>query len=412
MKTFTHLILCITLLSSGFFLATTAVANNSAAALSMLTFKRLAAVETLLHKNEFSKAQVKLDKLLKRFTKLSRVDQAYTHHMQASIYLHQQQYSAARKYFLLSYNNHDDQKPGLNDKTRLQVVEMLANLAMHEADYLQAIKFSKEYLQQAQVLSKQPPSKTGYLILASAYYQLDDYASAITPLKQVIKQFAPDRSAYSTLFAVYYQLKQLPEATSIVEKMIRLWPDKAEYWLQLASIYLEQDMVAKSLEIMQLAFTQGFLIRPNELYQYIYALYDKNLPHKAASLLATALEKSIINENNKNFRLLATLYVQAKEDKKALASYKKAAQLSTDGKEDLIIAQIYYGHDGYQQSIKHARSALKKGVKLPGNVHMLMAAAYHELADIPATRAHLSKAVKYKETKQTASQWLLSIGDT
>ncbi len=396
-----------TLLFSGF-----SHASNSAAALSMMTFKRLAQVEALLHKEEFSKAQSQLDRLLRGHSKLSLSDQAYTHHMQALIYLYQQQYSSARKYFLLSYQRQHDGQYGLNDKTRLQVVKMLANLALHEEDYTQAIKFSQQYLQMAIDLPDTEPSKSGYLILASAYYQLGDYVKAIKPLKQVIKLFEPDRSAYSTLFAVYYQLKKLPDATLIIEKMIRLWPGKTEYWLQLASIYLEQNLYAKSLEIMQLAFTQGFLIRQNEFMQYVYALYDQSLPNKAAAILSAAMEKSIVKANHKNNALLASLLLEAKEDKKALASYKKAAELATDGKEDLFIAQIYYDMERYQQSIKYASVALEKGINKPGNVHMLIAASYHELADTAGARKHLKKAVDYKETKKTARQWLLSTGDS
>lgn len=394
--------LCLVLFTSGF-----ALANASSTALSVMTFKRLSAIEALLSEENFVKAQTQIDKLKTRITKLSAADQAYTRHMQALIYLYQEQYPQARKYFLSSY-----QQPGLNDNTKLQVLEMLASLAMHDEDYQQAIKFAKEYLLMAKASDNIKASKRAYLILASAYYQVEEYALAISPLKQVIKLFEPDKAAYSTLFAVYYQLKQLPQATEVVEKMIRLWPDKAEYWLQLASIYLEQDMYARSLEIMQLSFSQGFLIKQNELLQYIYALYEKNLPHKAATLLSTALEKSIIKRSNKNYNLLASLYINAKEGDKALVNYKKSSELSVTGEEDLYIAQIYFDQEKYKNSIEHAKKALQKGIKKPGNVHMLIAAGYHEMADLVATRAHLQKAVNYKETKLSANQWLLTLGDS
>jgi len=395
-----YLVVLLTLFASG-----SCLAKHSSSTLSMMTFKKLSQVEGLLYKEEFSKAQAQLDELLRVSSKLSLADKAYTYHMQALIYLNQQHYASARKYFLQSYQTQDDGQPGLNNKTRLEVVQMLAYLALQDEDYLQSIKFSHEYLQMTQ-----QPSKSGYLILASAYYQIADYKKAIKPLKQLIKSFEPDRSVYSTLFAVYYQLEQLPEATLIVEEMIRHWPEKAEYWLQLASIYLEQDKVMKSLEVMQLSLIQGFIIRQNDFMQYVYALYDKNLPNKAATILVAAMDQSIVKANHKNYALLAALYVEAKEENNALLSYKKAARLAANGKEDLFIAQIYYDQESYQQSIKYATAALTKGIKKPGNVHMLMAACYHELADIAAAREQLNKAANYKETKTTARQWLLSIG--
>jgi tetratricopeptide (TPR) repeat protein len=399
-KPASYLIILLAFFASGY-----GMASNSSSALSMATFKKLSEVEGLLHKEAFSEAQAQLDKIFRDLSKLSVADKAYTYHMQAQVYFYQQRYSSARQYFLKSYQEKDNGQPGLNDKTRLQVVEMLANLALQDEDYPQAIKFAQEYLQMAE-----KPSKTGYLILASAYYQTADYKKTIKPLKQVIELFKPDRSVYSTLFAVYYQLNRLPEATAVVEKMIRYWPEKAEYWLQLASLYLEQDKFMESLEVMQLSSIKGFIDQQDEFMQYVYALYEKKLPIKAATMLSAAMDQSIVEENYENYALLAALYVEAKEENKALFNYKKAAELAPDGKDDLLIAQIYYEQENYQQSIKYAKEAIARGVKKRGNAHMLIAACYHALADVDAAREQLNKAVNYKESKIAARQWLESLG--
>ena len=108
-----------------------------------------------MYKEEFSKAQTQLDELLRVSSKLSLADKAYTYHMQALIYLNQTHYASARKYFLQSYQTQDDGQPGLNNKTRLEVVLMLANLALQDEDYQQAIKFSQEYLQMTQQRSEE-----------------------------------------------------------------------------------------------------------------------------------------------------------------------------------------------------------------------------------------------------------------
>ena len=381
------------------------IASNSSSALSMVTFKKLSQVESFLYKDEFSKAQAELDKIFRDFSKLSVADKAYTYHMQALVSLYQQRYASARTNFMKSYLEKDEGQPGLNDKTRLQVVEMLANLALQDEDYPKAIKFAQEYLQMAE-----KPSKTGYLILASAYYQTAEYNKAIKPLKRVVELFKPDRSVYSTLFAVYYHLERLTEATAVVEEMIRYWPEKGEYWLQLASLYLEQDRYMESLEVMQLSSIQGFISHQDEFMQYVYALYEKNLPNKAAIMLSTAMDQSIVEVNHENYALLAALYVEAKEEKKALVNYKKSAELALDGNEDLLVAQIYFDQEKYQKSIKYARDALAKGIKKRGNAHMLIAACYQELDDIAAAREQLNKAVNYEETKAAAGQWLQSIG--
>lgn len=374
-------------------------AEDSVPALSMGTFRQLTVVERLLSEQQFTEAQDQLNKMMADVSDLSNTDQAYTYHMQALLYLHQEQYSQAKQYFLNSY-----QQQALTAKTRIQVLEMLANLAMHEENYRQAIRFSKEYLS-----ASDNPTKSGYLILASAYYQIQEYANAIDPLKQVIARFKPDRSAYSTLFAVYYELKKLAEATSLVEKMIRIWPEKSEYWLQLASIYLEQDKLEKSLEIMQLAYTQNFLIRENDLLHFVYILYEKNLPNKAVQVLDEALQKLKVKPGYKSYQLLAQLYMEAREEYKSLKAYLKTSELSETGREYLYVAQIYYDQEDYPKTIQHAKKALEKGIKLPGNAYMLIAAAYQEMSRPKEAKANLTKAVEYKETMVSASQWLKNL---
>ncbi|HBR96377.1 MAG TPA: hypothetical protein DD979_03240 [Gammaproteobacteria bacterium] len=370
-------------------------AESSEKTLSMVMFTKLSVVENLMSQQEFEKAQKKLTRMLSDLPDRP-TDKAYVYHSQATLFLYQEKYKDAQKYFTLSY-----ELDALNDKTSASVAQTLASLAMHFGDFRKAITYLNDYLAVAEA-----PDKSVLLALGTAHYQIKEYAKAINPLKQAKAQFEPDKSVYLLLFSSYYELEQMTNAAGVLEQVIRLWPDETEYWLQLASIYLEQKKVTKSLEVLQLAFAQNLLLKEGELLQFVYTLYEKGLPFKASRVLQTGFDKGLIKKNYKNYSLLASLLVDARESDLALDAFTLASQQASDGKEDLYIAQIYFERESFRKAISHAGDALNKGIKNPGNAYMLMAASHHELDELKQAKANLLKASKYKKTKQAAEQWL------
>ncbi|MEM7206792.1 MAG: hypothetical protein AAF434_03115 [Pseudomonadota bacterium] len=376
---------------------------NETPALSMGVFKRLTAAEQAMATESFGKAQEAIAEVLEDEDDLSDVDKAYTYHMQALLHLYREKYKLARASFKQAYSLQDV----LTEKTRVQIVEILSNLAMQEEDYKDAIKFGLLFLE-----SLEEPTRAAYLTLAVAYYQTEDFKQTIKYLEEVVARFPPDRAVYSTLFASHFELNDLPKATDTVEQMVRLWPETAEYWIQLASLYLERDKVTDSLEIMELAYSQGILLKESELQQYVYLLYEKGLPKKAATILDTAIEKEVVKPTYKSWELLAHLNMEAREADKALDAYLQVSKVAPDGKEDLYIAQLFFDSEKYSDAIRHAQLAIEKGLNLPGNAYMLMAAAYQELSDKENTLISLEEAVKHDETEASARQWLSALEDS
>jgi tetratricopeptide (TPR) repeat protein len=212
------------------------------------------------------------------------------------------------------------------------------------------------------------------------------------------------------LFSSYYELKQLGPATATLEKMIHLWPDRSQYWLQLASLYIEREAYDRSLEIMQAALAQGYLTKEADLLQYVYALYEEGLPYKAATVLREGIGRQVVVENLKNYELLSTLLQEAKARPEAIEALKKASAYAGDGKNDLCIAQLCFQmEDRCEAVIQYARQAVEKGVRQEGSAHMLMAVAHSELGQVEAARAALKEAARFKETRKASDQWLQSL---
>lgn len=363
-------------------------------ALSMSTFKRLTVIERLMGQQHYDKAAKQLQVMLDDPPK-SAADKAYVYHMKGTLALHRERYATAKKYYSLSH-----QQNALDEKTQRYVLQTLGNLAMQQEAYNEAVGYLK------QLMETPEPSEQAYLMLATAYYQLKQYNKALPLLKTAMQKFAPNKSIYLMRFSAHYALKQLTPAAQVLEHVIKHWPQEGKYWQQLAAIYLEQKRYQRSLEILQLAFAKNLLISEDQLLQFVYTLYEKQLPFKAATLLQSSLNKKQVKDSYENYRLLASLYVEARETAQALASFKSASRYASDGKEDLYIAQLQLEQEHYQEAINFAQSAIKRGIHREGDAYLLMAACSIELEKHTQAKHFLKQASRYKSTRDQSITWL------
>lgn len=371
----------------------------AAKSMSVGTYERLQIIEGLVADKKFDQAEKKLAALLKKPPN-RKEDQAYIHYTAATLKLQTNDYAGARTHFVKAY-----ELDSFPEKTTLYVIQTLAGLSMQAEDYETAATYYEAYLERAA-----EPNRDVYLGLGTARYYLKAYSAAIEVLKTAIGLFEPRPSPYLMLFSSYYELKQLDPAAATLERMIRHWPGRPQYWLQLASLYIEKEAYDRSLEIMQAALAQGYLTKEADLLQYIYALYEEGLPHKAATVLREGMGRQVVAENLKNYELLSTLLQEAKERPAAIEALKNASAYGEDGKNDLSIAQLCFEmEDRYQTVIEYARRALGKGIRQEGKAHILIAVAHSELGQMEKAKAALKHAARFKETRLVSDQWLQAL---
>lgn len=369
------------------------------ASMSMTTYKRLQNIEELIGKDKYDDAQVKIDRFLKHPPKRS-VDKAYLFYTAGMFYLQKENLELSYKYILEAYK-----LKLMPEVTTLNMLNILAGINMENKNYTDAIKYYKEYIK----LSKKPKFNS-YNALAIAYYFKKEYNNTIVTLNKMIELFPPQKNTYLMLFSSQYELNKLKDATSTLEKMVTIWDMEKKYWLQLISILNERKEFTKALEILQMAYTKNFLTKENDILQYVYILYEKKLPFKAATILEKNINTNVVKANKKNYELLSTLYQEAKELSKAIEALKNASKLSNDGKNDLYIAQLYYDQENqFNNVITYAKNAIKKGIKQEGSANMLIAISYNELEDKKNTIKYLKIASKYEKTKKSAQEWLKSL---
>ncbi len=323
----------------------------------------------------------------------------------SSIHIERLEYQKALKTLQQALAHKKLQKKDELKEQILYVLQVLAELRMEEKRFEEAIGYYEAYLKRAK-----KPNRDIYIGLGTAYYSHKAYKKAVTMLTKTVRQFQPEEAVYLMLFSSHYELKQWNWAIRTLETMIRLWPNQPEYWLHLSSTYIERQQYKKSLEILQAAWTKNYLVQEDDLLQYVYTLYELQLPYKAAIVMQEALEQNIVEANQENYEFLAKMYWEAKEREQAVEALEQASTYSTNGNNDLYLAQLYLEMEkDYEKVIEHAKRATEKGVEQEGNANLFIGAAYSELGQIEQAKQYLIKASKYQETQEESSQWLQSL---
>ncbi len=287
----------------------------------------------------------------------------------------------------------------------LDVLLTLADLSLKEERYAAAIGYYQSYLKR-----NQKPDAQVYLGLGMAYYYQQDYPKATQTLNQVIESSEPEEATYMMLFSAYYEVKDWDRAIATLDTIIRYWPDNPDYWLQMIALYNEKADYPKALEMMQAAWTRNYLNQEEDVLQYIYTLQEEQLPYKAALVLEQGFEQSFVPKTSENYELLSQLYQDAKETGRAIEALKPAATTSTNGNNDLLLAQLYFDlENAHEQVILHAKRATEKGGEHTGNAYLLLAIAYSELGQNAEAKPYFEQAARYPEVQEMSLQWLESL---
>lgn len=377
------------------------LAEEKQAAISRNTFNRLSKIELLIENNKMEGALGKVDKLISKLPKRS-ADRAYIYLAKANILLRIEKYADAEKFFSLS-----QQQNGLSQASSITVSLTLANLNLYNENYQQAIEHFLHYKAHVET-----PVKEAYYGLATAYYQTQQFSKAIAPLEEALVQYQSDKNIVLMLFSSHYELGDLSKAANVMESIVRRWPDKSLYWIQLASIYVQNSKIAKAIGTFESAYQIDKLLSQSDILQFVYQLNDFGIPFKAANVLEASLKDKVVARTEKHLNLLASLYLESSEENLALQTFEMASQYAKKGNTDLIIAQLHYDKSHYKKAANYAQLALKKGVRSKGSAYMLLASIHFSLGEINHTKEYLLKASKHKETSKSSKSWLASLSTT
>jgi tetratricopeptide (TPR) repeat protein len=369
--------------------------------LSEKTYKSLSKAQELMDADKYSEAGKRLQDLLAA-TDSGSYDRAVVQQTIGYLYSAQDQYDKAASAFQQALDSN-----ALPEDVTHNLRFNLAQILIADGQYKKGIALMEKWLQ-----SESKPQNSVYVLLATAYYRVDNYSKVVENIRQAISNDAdPKEDWYRLQLAAHMALKQYKSAIAVLEKLITRYPHRKVYWDQLSALYLQEGKEFSSLAVRMLADRLDLgdpdtVINLADMYLYL------RIPYKSGRLLQKAMDDGVIAANFKHMQKLADSWLASREDDKAAATLTKMLTMDSSGETHLKLGRVYVGMEQWQQAetvLQQAAEKLKGEDQ--GKVQLLLGTSLFNLDKLKAARAAFSRALSYDSQEKRASQWLRHIDD-
>ncbi|MDA0978305.1 MAG: hypothetical protein O3B72_07100 [Proteobacteria bacterium] len=236
----------------------------------------------------------------------------------------------------------------------------LFQLYYSEGDYRKSIDYIDRFLALQETLD---PNVV--FIKATAYYQMEQFDPALRYAldveKLVVEQQREMKENWWYLQVVLYNEKNdVDNVIRVLETLIKNFPKK-QYWMHLAGMYSEKGLDDKSLSAYYAAYIQGFLQKETEIVMLSQRLLGAGNPYEASQVLEKGFKSEVVEQNEKNLRLLATAYTMAQETNRAIDAWRDATRYAEDGETYYRLAQALAQEDRHKEAVEAYINAEKKG---------------------------------------------------
>ncbi|MFK7830039.1 MAG: tetratricopeptide repeat protein [Congregibacter sp.] len=257
----------------------------------------------------------------------------------------------------------------------------------------------------------QTPNANAYVLLAQGYYQTKDYDKALQNINIAIDDYegrnkVPKEQWFNLARFLYAEKNNIDAAAKVLEELITYYPKK-QYWVQLSFMYSEQNKEKQQLGAMETAYVQNMLEKDGEYRNMASLFLNAEVPYKASEILNKGFEEEIVEDNSKNWELLANALRQAQEVKDAIPAMEKAASMSDDGDLYARLGNIYLDADQNEKAIEVINKGLQRGgVKRADNARLVLGMAYFNTNNYTKARDAFRAAGRDKRSKKYADQWI------
>lgn len=222
----------------------------------------------------------------------------------------------------------------------------------------------------------------------------------------------PKDTFYVLKLVCLNQLDRYEEASELLEMLVKLKPDNTAYWQQLAAIYLTiaannegkdqqkaRENNIRSIVTIERAQANGFMNTRKDHYNLIGIYFNISQYEKAAELLERGLKSDQIENDPKNWELLALCYQQLQRPLKGVDALKEGTKaFPTSGQLEFLIAQAYTSLDKPQDALTHIQAAIAKGgLAKPYQAYLSLAYTAYSLQQYDIALNAARKATEYPE---------------
>jgi len=223
----------------------------------------------------------------------------------------------------------------------------------------------------------------------------------------------PKDNLYVLKLVCLQQLDRNEEATELLELLVKQKPDNRTYWQQLAALYLGQQKDIRAIITFERAQANGFMNGPKDNFNLVGIHFNLGLYDRAAELLEKGLTDGTIENEEKNWELLAYSYQQLNRDLKAIDTLKRATEkFPESGQLEYLIAQNYYGLDKAEAALPHLQAAVRKGGGAkPHTTYLFLAFIAYELKKFDIALEASEQAITIPEGKAEGERMKQAILD-
>lgn len=259
-------------------------------------------------------------------------------------------------------------------------------------------------------MSENPPANA-YVLLAQGYYQLEEYPKALENIEIAIemnreKDRTPKEQWFNLARFLYTERGDTDSALAVLEELLTHFPKK-DYWIQLGYMYSEKNNEKRQLGSMETAYLQDMLDKDGELRNLASLYLSQGVPYKAGKVLEKAFEEEFVEDNAKNYELMAGSWRQAREVEKAIPAMEIAASKSDAGELYSQLGNIYLDGDQFDKAIDAINTALQRGgVKRPDTARLVLGMAHFNREEYEKAREAFRAAGRDERSEQYAKQWI------
>jgi hypothetical protein len=224
----------------------------------------------------------------------------------------------------------------------------------------------------------------------------------------------PKDTLYILLLAINQTLNNYEKLAEILELLVKQYPAKKDYWSQLAGVYLtlaNQQNVSpatareyniRAIISIERAQALGFMKTPKDNYTLVGVYFNVGQFGRATELLHAGLRDGSIENDQKNWELLAYSYQQVDRPLQAIDALREGAKnFPKSGQLDYQIAQVAYSLNRPEDAYKALQAAIDKGgLEKPGAVYGFLAYVAWELGKLQEAAEAVDKALASEDASR------------
>lgn len=372
-------------------------------ALRNAVYEKLAEAQTAAEEKDLATAEQVLNDMINDRGKdeLNSYELANVYNLMAFIHYSREDYARA----LQAYENVIRQ-PDIPLAMEINTRYTVAQLHFVQENWREGIAALLKWFE----MSENAPANA-YVLLAQGYYQLEDFPKALENVEIAIdlyreKDKTPKEQWYNLARFLYTERGDVDSALQVLEQLLTHYPKK-DYWVQLSYMYSEKSNEVRQLGSMETAYVQDLLDKDGELRNLASLYLSQGVPYKAGKVLEKGIENDIVEENAKNYELMAGSWRQAQEVEKAIPAMEIAASKSDSGELYTQLGSIYLDGDQFGKAIDAINKGLQRGgVKRPDTARLVLGMAHFNREEYDKALEAFKAAGRDDRSEKYAEQWI------